>query len=330
MNYELVEISPDNIKIPKRFRDDYGDILELTKNIEERGQLVPILVDNNNTLIDGHRRVLACKRLNRKVLATRKPSDGFVDNKIDELVINLHRKDFTWREECIAVLMLHETLKSKKGQTPGSIGGWKIKDTAILIGKSVGYTHRQLEIAKLKSDEPEKFEKFETKNEAEQYIDAQKKAAKKMDELRKLGITNIEDIFKLQKELNSIPDPNEKETEKTKIKDKRQGWIYILENPSLIANLVKIGMTQKAPEERAKEISSGTGVPEKFNVIWEEKVSDCRFVEKIIHRQLESFRLKDKKEFFNLPKDKAIDIVKIITKQFEKLSQDVITELYKE
>ena len=104
----------------------------------------------------------------------------------------------------------------------------------------------------------------------------------------------------------------------------------ILENPSLKANLVKIGMTQKAPEERAQEISSGTGVPEKFNVIWEGKVSDCRFVEKIIHRQLESFRHQDKKEFFNLPKDKAINIVKIITTQFEKLSQDVLTELNKE
>jgi hypothetical protein len=40
-----------------------------------------------------------------------------------------------------------------------------------------------------------------------------------------------------------------------------------LENPSHIKNLVKIGMTQKAPEERAKEISSGTGVPDEFNLI---------------------------------------------------------------
>ena len=36
------------------------------------------------------------------------------------------------------------------------------------------------------------------------------------------------------------------------------------------------------------------------------------------------------KEFFNLPIDKAINVVKIITEQFEKLSQDVATELDKE
>ncbi len=46
MNYDLVEISPDSIEIPERFREDYGDIAELAGNIEERGQSVPIVLDN--------------------------------------------------------------------------------------------------------------------------------------------------------------------------------------------------------------------------------------------------------------------------------------------
>jgi hypothetical protein len=232
MNYESIEIAPDDIKIPERFRDDYGDISELASSISELGQKVPILVDRNNTLVDGHRRLLACKLLNCNVWAMRKPSDSFVDNKVDELVINLHRKDFTWREECDAVLILHEIMGSKKGQTsPGTRGGWKVKDTAKLIGKSVGYTQGSIDIAKWKKDDPETFEKFELKEEAKQYVETQKKKIKESTELekeaKKLGFNSVEDMLK-QIEKLKIPLPtDEKDAEKIRAKEKgRAGSIY--------------------------------------------------------------------------------------------------------
>ena len=43
--------------------------------------------------------------------------------------------------------------------------------------------------------------------------------------------------------------------------DKGNGdqWVYVLSNPSS-PGLLKIGYTKKQPEERAKQISSATGV----------------------------------------------------------------------
>ena len=42
------------------------------------------------------------------------------------------------------------------------------------------------------------------------------------------------------------------------------GWVYVLSNPS-IPNKVKVGTTQKRPEERAKDLCS-TGVPTPFKI----------------------------------------------------------------
>ena len=42
-------------------------------------------------------------------------------------------------------------------------------------------------------------------------------------------------------------------------------WVYVLSNPST-PDLLKIGYTKKLPEERAKQISSSTGVALTYNV----------------------------------------------------------------
>jgi hypothetical protein len=49
----------------------------------------------------------------------------------------------------------------------------------------------------------------------------------------------------------------------------KQGYVYILINPSL-KGLLKVGQTKKDPEERAKEISQGTGVPTHYFVEFKE------------------------------------------------------------
>ncbi len=102
----------------------------------------------------------------------------------------------------------------------------------------------------------------------------------------------------------------------TEEKDSSQGWIYALTNPSLPQNFLKIGMTTRTPEERLKELSSNTGVPTPFRVVFEAEVSDCKQVETIIHHNLAKYRHSSSKEFFDLPQNEAIPILARICSQF--------------
>ena len=88
-----------------------------------------------------------------------------------------------------------------------------------------------------------------------------------------------------------------------------EGYIYILINPSLQKNFLKIGKTSRDPELRAEEISSGTGVPSPYHVAYTTKVPDCHLAERIIHQKLKDYRVRNEREFFLLPLQKAIDIV---------------------
>jgi hypothetical protein len=93
--------------------------------------------------------------------------------------------------------------------------------------------------------------------------------------------------------------------------EESDGKIYILINPSM-PNLVKIGKTTRAPEERAAELSGTTGIPTKFFVAYEVTVFDCDSVERDIHNRLSDFRVNEDREFFNIPLKTAIQLVEEI------------------
>ncbi len=78
------------------------------------------------------------------------------------------------------------------------------------------------------------------------------------------------------------------------------GYVYCMVNDAM-PGLVKIGMTCEDPEQRARELSSATGVPFPFRVIVSKKVVDPRGKEAAIHELLSAlgFRVNEKREFFN-------------------------------
>lgn len=76
-----------------------------------------------------------------------------------------------------------------------------------------------------------------------------------------------------------------------------KGWIYILSNPCM-PGLLKIGMTTNPPSVRAKELSSSTGVPEKFVVEGAYFSDDPRGDEAAIHSALNEHRINEAREFF--------------------------------
>jgi hypothetical protein len=94
-----------------------------------------------------------------------------------------------------------------------------------------------------------------------------------------------------------------------------EGYIYILINASLQQDMLKIGMTSRQPEERASELSSGTGMPTDYSVAYAEYVTDRILAEKLIHQKLHKYRVSRKREFFRLPIKLAIQVVSQVAEQ---------------
>lgn len=87
------------------------------------------------------------------------------------------------------------------------------------------------------------------------------------------------------------------------------GRVYILRNPLHQDALVKIGRTSGSSEIRASQLSSPSGGPYQFEVLYEEAVADCALAERLIHRELEQYRVHRRREFFQLPLKLAVRTV---------------------
>ena len=83
-------IAPESIIVKKRIRRDIGDIEELMESLKKHGQLSPIIVNRNNELIAGFRRLQAAKKLgwtSIEAVILDKPS------RLEELEIDPDRPD---------------------------------------------------------------------------------------------------------------------------------------------------------------------------------------------------------------------------------------------
>ena len=89
-----------------------------------------------------------------------------------------------------------------------------------------------------------------------------------------------------------------------------QGYIYVLANSSM-PNMIKVGKTTRQPSLRAQELSSVTGVPTPFLVVYEKQFNDCNSAESFIHELLsiKGFRVSANREFFNAPVHDVIEAV---------------------
>lgn len=95
----------------------------------------------------------------------------------------------------------------------------------------------------------------------------------------------------------------------------KPGYIYIFSNPDL-PGLLKVGMTYKSPEIRAKELSGTTGVSSKYHIEYYGKVVDRFAAEKAAHNRLKNFH--HKKEFFKVGIEVAIYCVETISTPIER------------
>lgn len=86
------------------------------------------------------------------------------------------------------------------------------------------------------------------------------------------------------------------------------GYVYILSNPGM-PGLLKIGMTRFDPTKRVQELSSATGVPTPFQLVYYREFHDCVAAELEIHSifATKGLRYNDQREFFSVDTVEAIN-----------------------
>lgn len=85
-------------------------------------------------------------------------------------------------------------------------------------------------------------------------------------------------------------------------------FVYILSNPSM-PGILKIGYTKRLAEDRSDELFN-TSVPTPFEIEFIQASSNAHAVEKTAHKILVKFRVNDRREFFRISVDMAIEAVK--------------------
>ena len=94
----------------------------------------------------------------------------------------------------------------------------------------------------------------------------------------------------------------------------KQGYVYILTNPSFKEDWVKIGKSLRPVDVRSKELDN-TAVPLPFEIFATMKTCKYNEVEKLVHKtidRLTDLRIRQNREFFNVAPQVALDIFKDI------------------
>lgn len=155
MSFENMVLIED-IKIEQRLPGDRGDINDLMESMKNYGQFHPILIDENNVLIAGFRRLSAAKALGWKYVEVKvKKNWGFFKKKCVELEENIRRKDMSWVEKDMALAELHRIKQEYYGEAPSGgprefreEKGWSLADTA----RETGFSDTAISLAIKMSD----------------------------------------------------------------------------------------------------------------------------------------------------------------------------------
>ena len=87
-------------------------------------------------------------------------------------------------------------------------------------------------------------------------------------------------------------------------------FLYLLVNPSM-PGVVKIGKTSRDPTQRMAELTSATGVPTPFMLVYQLQVVNAGLAERLVHEKLESmgYRVSANREFFHVTPSVAIEVM---------------------
>lgn len=138
-----VELDPNQIilKRDERQRKVLKDIDSLAESIRRSGQIQPIVIDRDNVLIAGERRLTAIKQLgDRNIQCVYKDDLSEFDRQLLEYEENIARVDLTWQDQCLAFHGMHNLLK---GNNPK----WTSANSAERLGISAATASDRLAVA---------------------------------------------------------------------------------------------------------------------------------------------------------------------------------------
>ncbi len=92
--------------------------------------------------------------------------------------------------------------------------------------------------------------------------------------------------------------------------------VYILENPSM-PGILKIGYTKGDPNDRADQLSKGTGIPTPYKVIFSYDCFNGERIERAVHKHFKKQRVNSDREFFNVTIEEAKKVINKIGTQYD-------------
>ena len=127
---------------PDRQRQDLGNIEELAESISRLGLINPIVIDSNNVLVAGERRLTAVRSLGWTSIPVQFADDlSEYELQSIEFEENVKRKDLTWQEECAALAKFHALKVSNEDE-------WTQEKTAQALGLAAPVITRKLAVAR--------------------------------------------------------------------------------------------------------------------------------------------------------------------------------------
>lgn len=169
MSESTIPIVDIKIGEKHRMRKFFGDIEGLAASIARFGLLTPIVLDNDNNLIAGHRRILATKSLGRPdILYRRMDALDPIARQELELEENIRRKDLEWQEEVVGLYKLYMAKQARYGEKGNPLsenGGYGIEEAARELDRATGSISMDLALAKALQEYPDLIEE-KTKSSA--------------------------------------------------------------------------------------------------------------------------------------------------------------------
>jgi hypothetical protein len=89
---------------------------------------------------------------------------------------------------------------------------------------------------------------------------------------------------------------------------RKSEYVYVLVNKS-VPNMVKIGMTTKTPDERARDISAATGVPTPWIPIYSFSCYRSDLLEEEVHQYFQTQRVSGNREMFAVDSITAQNVI---------------------
>lgn len=193
-------VALSDIRVGRRHRRDLGDVERLARSISDVGLLHAVVVDDDNRLIAGERRIAAAKQLGWTTVPVRRvPLEKIVRGEFAE---NAERKDFTPSEiDAIRRAMLpleQAAARERKGEArkTGKVSPSNQSRSRDKVGAFAGVSGRQVEkiaeVVDAAVAEPERFADLKEEMDRTGKVNgAHRKMRQRQDEEKRLAVQPV-------------------------------------------------------------------------------------------------------------------------------------------